>query len=205
MKHHLLRIGLLILAGGLSYCSTTGSSFHFDDFPIIVENRDVHLETLDTDGLVAAAFSKICRTRPLPMASFALNHAVGGLETKGYHLVNIGLHLLASVFAYLLILSILRIAHPASEYARWTSDAAFWSALVWTVLPTQTQAVTYIVQRMTLMAGLFTFLALYLYVEGRSRFRGRQWPWMTGAALFALCAFSSKENTTVRGVMISSA
>ena len=44
----------------------------------------------------------------------------------------------------------------------------FFPAVLWAVNPVQTQAVTYVVQRMTSMAGLFYIMAMYFYLKGRT-------------------------------------
>ncbi|HEJ84062.1 MAG TPA: tetratricopeptide repeat protein, partial [Desulfobacteraceae bacterium] len=68
-------------------------------------------------------------------------------------------------------------------------------ALLWAINPVQTQAVTYVVQRMTSMAGLFYMMAMYFYLKGRTSTQG--FSRNTLYFLFIICgilAMGSKEN-----------
>jgi tetratricopeptide (TPR) repeat protein len=69
------------------------------------------------------------------------------------------------------------------------------AAVLWAVNPIQTQAVTYIVQRMASMAAMFYVLGLFCYLTARqSNGKIRQAAWFSGAAGAFLCALASKEN-----------
>lgn len=76
-----LPVGVLVAAGALAYSGSLTGPFVFDDLPQIVhapESRELW------PGL--ARFLQ--RQRTLTTASFALNHALGGLDPWGYHLFN---------------------------------------------------------------------------------------------------------------------
>src|SRR5690606_7238054 len=77
---------------------------------------------------------------------------------------------------------------------------ALFVALMFVSHPVQTQAVTYIVQRMASMAALFSVLALAFYAVYAQKRAGNT----TGGAvpyalalLFTVCAMLTKENTFV--------
>jgi tetratricopeptide (TPR) repeat protein len=61
--------------------------------------------------------------------------------------------------------------------------------------PIQTQAVTYIVQRMAAMAAMFYILSIYFYVRARTNavFLNQLWSYL-GCALSFVLAFASKQN-----------
>ena len=85
--------------------------------------------------------------RPLLNLSLALNYACGRLDVRGYHAVNLSIHLLAA----LLLFGILRRTFllPAMR-ARWLPAAtplALTIALLWAIHPLQTESVTYVAQR----------------------------------------------------------
>ncbi|MCG8531615.1 MAG: tetratricopeptide repeat protein, partial [Desulfovibrionales bacterium] len=113
-----------------------------------------------------AMFKSPCAARPLANASFALNHYFHGYSVDGYHWVNLGVHI-ASCFALWLlsfyVLKALSLKNTTKNF--WISWAA---ALLWGLHPIQTQAVTYIVQRMTSMAALFYFLSCAFFLKARS-------------------------------------
>jgi tetratricopeptide (TPR) repeat protein len=75
---------------------------------------------------------------------------------------------------------------------------AFLTAVLWALNPIQTQAVTYIVQRMASLAAMFYILGIYFYVNGRnSRQSLRQVYFYTGCFVSYMLATGSKENAVL--------
>ncbi len=69
------------------------------------------------------------------------------------------------------------------------------TATLWVINPIQTQAVTYIVQRMTVMAALFYILGLFFYIHARLSENAFRRKTFFLACLFSFfCALGSKEN-----------
>ena len=182
----LLGLSIIVLLAALCYSNTLSAPFAFDD-PLVFKKID--------EGLS----KKILLTsRALPYLTLYMNYRIGGMEVTGYHLFNILVHLLASVSVYFLARTILRLKLPEEAFSDWTtcgSMAAFFTALIFAVHPVQTQAVTYIVQRMASIAALFYVLAILLYLQGRIRENAgvRYYPWLIGSFVAALCAVKSKE------------
>jgi hypothetical protein len=119
--------------------------------------------------------------RPVANLSFALNYFFHGLDLPGYHLVNITVHGVCGILAFLFFYWTLRLSLPGRcETGRQPLDAggeavekaAFWisgiAAVVWTVHPVQTQSVTYVVQRMTSLSALFYVGSLLSYIRFRT-------------------------------------
>ncbi len=134
----------------LAYSNTFSASFQFDDQPSITENESIRS--------LANVPALLMGQRGVTMASFALNYAMGGLDVAGYHVVNVSIHILNAMAAYFLVLGIFR----DEDEARAKKVAAF-SALIFALHPVQTQAVTYIVQRMESLAALFYLLGLLAF------------------------------------------
>ncbi len=180
---------LLAVAGGLAYANTLRVPFYFDDIQNLEENSAIHLTSLAPAALAKALGRSPCPTRPVANLSFALNYYAHGDWLPGFHLVNVAVHLLAAFFLFLLLKNTLVL--PA--VGRDEKDAiliAFAAALVWLLHPLQTQAVTYVVQRMASLAGMFYLLAFYCYLRGRRQGRRR---WLAAAAAAGLLAMGSKE------------
>ena len=98
--------------------------------------------------------------RPISNLSFAINYAAGGLDVTGYHVWNIGVHILAA----LALLGTLRMTGPwaAPDADRTTSDRlALVCTLVWVLHPLNSEAVNYLTQRTESMVGLFYLLTMY--------------------------------------------
>lgn len=175
MLRNCLAIAIFILLGVLIYANTIESPFYFDDEPNIIKNRHIRLTKLTLENLVNAGFKSPCARRPVVNISFALNYYVHQYDVKGYHIVNLFIHILNATLLYLLFLKTLSSFSRkgcCSTYNNCTIEEirilAFFATLLWMVHPVQTQSVTYIVQRMNSMAALFYLLSLLLYYHGRS-------------------------------------
>ncbi len=163
---------LLALLVGAVYWHALPFAWHFDDKPNILENPAVHLQTLSPD-----AWMHVLRggpvegggvSRPVARLSFAVNWLMGGSNPVGYRLVNILLHWLTAWCLY--GVTYLILATPAGRQSMPIAAApsvALLSAALWAVNPIQTQAVTYIVQRMTILATLCYLLGLVGYLVWR--------------------------------------
>jgi len=158
---------LFIILGSLIYSNTLEVPFIFDDQARINENPYIRIHELTIDNLVQASFNKkSSASRPLGNLSFALNYYFHQYKLPGYHVVNIIIHILTTLFLYLLIKTTLTTPVLSLKYDH--PDAiAFFTALMWLVHPLHTQSVTYIVQRLNSMAAMFYVLSFLLYAKGR--------------------------------------
>jgi hypothetical protein len=79
------------------------------------------------------------------------------------------------------------------KYGSISYKVALFTSLVFISHPIQTQSVTYIIQRMTSMAGMFYLLTLVLYIKGRLAEGKSQFFYFGGAVLSYLLGVFSKE------------
>lgn len=154
------------------YWNSLHVPWHLDDIPNITDNPHLHLKNLSWHGIKQAFFSDQRDPgrlyRPVSCLSFAMNYHFGGLDVFGYHLVNIMIHLLTSVFLFLFIYHTLNLPLLRHKYASKSYAVAILSTVLWSINPIQTQAVTYIVQRMSSMAGLFYIMGMFFYLKFRT-------------------------------------
>jgi tetratricopeptide (TPR) repeat protein len=141
--------------------------------------------------------------RPVPRLTFALNYYFGKENVFGYHIVNLSIHFFASIFLFLFVYNSLNTPLVKAKYGPNSYSIALLATVFWTINPIQTQAVTYIVQRMASMAGLFYIMSMYFYLKGRTR----KERWIKGTHYFfcfltAIFAFASKENTVMLPISI---
>jgi tetratricopeptide (TPR) repeat protein len=193
----LLAVFLLFTALGFSiYSNTLESPFVFDDLVRIRENPYIHLTQLNLEDILKVGFSKkSSKNRPVGNISFALNYYFHKYDLKGYHIVNIIIHVLSGFFLYLFLKITLNLPTVRSRYEH-PDLIAFLAALLWLVHPVNTQSVTYIVQRLNSMAAMFYVLSLLLYLQGRlSQKQPRNWLWFTGSALSWILALGCKQNS----------
>jgi tetratricopeptide (TPR) repeat protein len=182
-----------------TYSNTFDASWHFDDIPNILENKTLHLTALSWSNIKETFFSMPETPkdlyRPAACLSFALNYYFGKSKVFGYHLVNISIHLIASFFLYLFIYQTLNLPLLRTQYSSNSFFIALLATTLWAVNPIQTQAITYIVQRMASMAGMFYIISMYLYLKGRT---SGQTPkkiiFFLLCAISAIIALGSKEN-----------
>lgn len=155
-------VPLLVIAAATAvvYSNTLDASFQWDDFPHIVEDEAVR---------DLGRWWPPTGRRWLGQLTFALNYRFGGLDVRGYHLVNTAVHVCTSLLVAWL--AALTLSTPRAREAEagplLRSGLPLAAGLLFAVHPTATQAVTYVVQRFTSLATLFYLLALALHVQGR--------------------------------------
>ncbi len=157
----------MVLVVALAYSNTLFSPFHFDDLPNIVDNAAIHITRLTPESLFSAVRESFAINRPIANLSFALNYYFGGLSVFGYHLVNLIIHIGSALTLYLLLCRLLTLPRVPQEIREKSRLISLSCALIWAVHPIQTQSVTYIVQRMTSLCGLFYFASLLFYLKGQ--------------------------------------
>lgn len=163
-KHTLYIYGVVIaILSFIIYSNSFQSSFHFDDIYYIINND--FIKELDHFNNLEYWFR--VNQRPLPTWSFALNYNLHGLSVSGYHIVNLLLHLITGIVVFLLSKQILSFVYKETSDRKKYQIISLFIALVFISHPVQTQTVNYIVQRMTLFAGLFYFLSVYYYLKAR--------------------------------------
>jgi len=181
------------------YCNTFNSSWQFDDSHNIIQNSSIHIDNLYPhilyDAVVETTAESRIFYRPAAYLSFALNWYFGQSDVTGYHVVNLIIHILTAFFLYLAVLALFKTPNLTGKYAGNEYFIAILAAVLWAVNPIQTQAVTYIVQRMAAMAAMFYILGIYLYLKARI---SKQWkfrlPFYCGTLFAFILAVGSKEN-----------
>jgi len=148
---------LVVLAGVAVYAGALHGPFLFDDVTSLVQNPTIQRLWAWPGPLAPPHLGITVEGRPILNLSFALNYAFGAEEVSGYHATNLLIHLLAG----LTLFGIIR----RTPGIRAGSIVAFAAALLWTIHPLQTEAVTYTVQRAESLMGLFYLLTLYGFVR----------------------------------------
>lgn len=177
-------LGVLIVTA-LLYGHTLQVPFYLDDNALF--NGTYLLRDL------AAASRSLFTSRGLTNLSFAINYRLTGWELPPLHLVNIFLHAGCGILVWLLLRRLIT-----------GRRSALLGALLFLAHPLQTQGVTYLAQRATVLGAFFFLLAFLCYRQARERLamgqpRGsRQFLLPYGAAVIAgACAVLAKENTAV--------
>lgn len=191
---------LILLIILISYSNSFNSSWQFDDTPNILNNHRIQLEQFTWKSLWQTGFAKPGRGglyRPVACISLALNWYVGGKNVFGYHLVNFFIHCGTSLILFFLIRLLFMTPRLKGQYSQSQIEfMAGLTVLLWSLNPIQIQAVTYIVQRMTSLAAMFSLLTLFFFLKGKLANTGnrRSIFWVLAVVSYLLAIFS-KENS----------
>ncbi len=189
----------IVAAALVAYANSFAGVFVYDDEPTILLNpsvRDLWSSLFPTAGTTASG-------RPVANLTFAFNYALGGTSVGGYHAVNLAIHTLAGLTLFGLVRRTIaqgwrteRVAaqptpkKPAATVqavpnaadrpipSGWTGAAtafAFGAALLWTLHPLQTESVTYVVQRVESLMGLFYLATFYCFVRSLESTHALRW------------------------------
>jgi len=201
---HLIAIGLIAGVALLAYSNTFHVPFHFDDRPNITQNPNVQIKVFSWDRierLIKYTYKESIRV--FSYFTFALNYYFGGFNVFGYHLVNFLIHIASGIFLYAFLLLTFNLPSLKEKYGSISYKVALFTSLIFIAHPIQTQSVTYIVQRMASMAGMFYLLSLVLYIKGRL---STGWPrvfYFGGMVLSYLLGVFSKENVAILPLFVA--
>jgi len=162
----LIAVVIVVYAGSFSSGFT-----ELDDTIFINERQDYNsdISNLGTSferGVFDA--TKDTYYRPLLLDSFVLNHQISGTSIKGYHVVNILLH----IIAVLLLFALLKRTGIVPLHA-------FLLSILFAVHPVLSQAVSWIPGRNDSLLGIFCFAFMLLSIRYLQ----------SGKWIFALCQF----------------
>jgi tetratricopeptide (TPR) repeat protein len=186
----------------LAYAPGLKGDYIFDDFPNLLENRALHLQTLDVDSLLSASLSSSSGIlkRPISMLSFALNYYFFGKDPYSFKMTNLVLHVLNGIGLFILsycLLSISRNAKQLNLSARQVPWLSAIVALIWLAHPINLTGVLYIVQRMASLSSFFVIYGLVFYIWYRNRLfrmQGKLYVLLAGCTTFLVLATLSKES-----------
>jgi len=200
---HLIAIALIAGVALVAYSNTFHVPFHFDDRPNIVENPNVQFTVLTWDRLERLIKNTYKVTiRVFSYFTFALNYYFGGFNVFGYHLVNFFIHIASGIFLYWFLMLTFNLPSLKEKYGPISYKVALFSSLIFISHPIQTQSVTYIVQRMASMAGMFYLLSFILYIKGRLSTGVPRVFYFGGTVLSYLLGVFSKENVAILPLFI---
>ena len=195
-----------------AYSTNYDASWHFDDYPNILDNPRIHIKDFRFNNLKETLFGGYDEGqyldrrlyRPVPMLTFALNWYIGKDDVYGYHIVNNTIHLVTTFFLFLTVLNLLMSPNLKGKYQGSEYAIAFLTAIFWAVNPIQTQAITYIVQRMASLAAMFYIIGIYFYLKTRLSQPGyKRFLFIAGSLLGFILALGSKQNTATFPIAVA--
>ena len=147
----------------------TGEFVNWDDHDNIVNNPGVHglgraqLEWMWTSAVLGHYI-------PLTWMSFGLNFALGGLNPRGYHLVNLLLHAANATLFFWIARRLLRAARSSDTPDEAASPGpvdfgAAFAALLFAVHPLRVESVVWITERKDVLSAFFFLLSILAYLR----------------------------------------
>jgi tetratricopeptide (TPR) repeat protein len=203
-----LLVGILIY---IAYSNTFTAPPALDDFHTFVEEPLVRIQHWSLDSISALSQTKFKWNRWIPMITLSFDLWLGKGELFFFHLTNLIIHFLCFLSVVFLVYQVCRSVqneNQSNDSPLQSATISIWVAGLWALHPLQTNAVTYIVQRMASLAALFTILSVAFYLAGRLA-TVRQKRWNATAFIFlalslvsTIMAFVSKENSAIIPVLL---
>ncbi|MBI5192678.1 MAG: tetratricopeptide repeat protein [Nitrospirae bacterium] len=193
---------LFVLLGTAAYLNSLHNMFQYDDYFYVTYNKSIrslnNLPQFFTNPRLLISDHQAGHYRPLVLLSYAINYALGGLDTFGYHLTNLIFHIGTAFLLFLIVKTMLEGMGLGAEVrskklearSRTSADiqrdknvppidsrgfltpmfvASVASGLIFLVHPFNSEAVNYITARSSVMSGFFYLLGFYCWVKFRSQ------------------------------------
>ena len=160
---------LLVLSSTGIYFNSLKGSFHFDDVPLI---SSPWIESLDSFNrfVEITAFEN----RPVLLWSYAFNNSLGKNKEFGFHLVNLMLHIGVTLLIFFSVLKTSSFFRSSKESEKKFHEIKiskniwafpFITALIFSLHPLNTDSVSYISSRSSVLATFFYLLSLYIFLN----------------------------------------
>ena len=173
-KHWLYLLPALV-AALVVFGQTVGFDFvNWDDELNVIDNRGV--TTFDLQAIWTETV--IGNYNPLPITTFAIEHALVGLDASLYHATNLVLHLINIALVFFL-----------GRRLRLEPVAAGILALLFAIHPMRVESVAWVTERKDVLFTAFYFAALLVYARRRQAGASGSWFWPVGG-LFLLALVS---------------
>jgi tetratricopeptide (TPR) repeat protein len=224
-----LAAAAICLAVVAAYHDSFSGPFVFDDEPAVLDNPTIRQLWPVWSPLVPPPEMTVSG-RPLANLTLAVNYAISRNRPWSYHAFNLLVHMLAAMTLFGIVRRTLvrtgggrtpactgnpgkpappRASKPGPSTAPAPSatarpdDFTFLAlaiALLWALHPLQTEAVTYVVQRVESLMSLFFLLTFYCFI--RSVGSTRPLPWQVCAVAACYLGAATKEVIAVAPVLV---
>ncbi|MCA9404860.1 MAG: hypothetical protein KC897_13810, partial [Candidatus Omnitrophica bacterium] len=193
-----LAVAALLIATGMMYSNVLHGPPIFDDIGYIKSNANIR----DITDINAIWHAWKHPARFVGYFTFALNYAIHGYNWLGFHVTNIGIHMVNVLLVWSLVRLLFRCERMRDDPLRPDAElVALITAMLFAAHPMQTQAVAYMAQRFASLATLFYLLSLWCYLQARLCPR-RALPFLAVAGFSALLGMFTKQITITLPVAI---
>ncbi|MBF0329552.1 MAG: tetratricopeptide repeat protein [Nitrospirae bacterium] len=161
---------VIALVGLFVYSETFDAPFQWDEREFIANNPII--KNLSFFATPSAAkdltYYDALKHRYIGYLTFALNYKIHGYDVFGYHIFNVFVHLINALLVYAIILLSFKTpkAQPIDN-AEMPYRIATLTSIIFVAHPIQTEAITYIFQRLASLATFFYLLSFAAYIYSR--------------------------------------
>jgi protein O-mannosyl-transferase len=147
IKHQsLIHSLIIVIAAFIVYSNTFHVPFQLDDQaniknnpliqnPMFLMNPSLYCSKI-SPMTAEEGVCKFFRSRYFGYLTFALNYRLHGTDVRGYHIVNLGIHIFSSLMVYLLVLLTFQTPFLVrAELKEFADKIAFFTGLIFTVHP----------------------------------------------------------------------
>src|SRR6266513_4045786 len=179
---------MLIAVTIFAYRPAWNGGFIWDDDAYIINNE---LLTVP-DGLRRIWFSLDSPSQyfPLVYSTFRIEHALWGLNSTGYHWVNLLLHIANALLVWRVL-------------ARLQVPGAWLAGAIFALHPMQVESVAWITERKNVLMGFFFLLTLLAWIEFVDKQTKHRWFfYVLALLLYALALFSKTTACTLPAALL---
>ncbi|MBU4405109.1 MAG: glycosyltransferase family 39 protein, partial [Acidobacteria bacterium] len=188
-KDLLLCLVICFIVAAAFFPSLSNGFTNFDDTAYLTANPLVR-------SLAPANIKQIFTTTrphtlfsPLVTLTFALEYKLWELDPRGYHAVNLFLHILNALLVFFLIRNVSR--SPAT---------AFFTSLLFAIHPLRVESVAWVTERKDLLFTFFFLLALQCYIRYLKKDSGRDY--LATLLLFAFAILAKMSALVLPAVLL---
>jgi len=169
IQKQLACILLLVLSSTGIYFNSLKGSFQFDDVPLINSQWIEDLESFDQFVNISAF-----ENRPVLLWTYALNNSLGKNKEFGFHLLNLMLHIGVTLLIFFSVLKTSSFQRSfndtRNENPGIRNPTSIWlfpfiTALIFSLHPLNTDSISYISSRSSVLATFFYLFSLYLFLN----------------------------------------
>lgn len=213
---------LIVVAGAWAFSNSLSGGLVFDDFPAIVQNPNIRTIWPLTTAM-SAPQDVTLSARPVASLTFAINYALAPADARdtferaregataavagrvernvwGYHFLNLAIHLAAALALFGVVRRTLLSPPLRRRLGAAATSLSLGTATLWVVHPLHAEAVTYLVQRVESLAGLFVLLTLYCAIRAVDGAGARLWS--SGALASCALGVGTKEVAVVGPLLV---
>ncbi len=191
-----MRTAACLLVVGLctAACFLPALSGQFLTWDDLAEVTEPHTQAITRDNIRWMLTTRtLGHFRPLTWLSYALDHAIWGLDPLGYHLTSLLLHVANSLLVFVLLRSLL---------GRNEELLAAACALLFSIHPLRVEAVAWVAARKDLLCAFFLLLSLLCYLK-RHGSQSHRILWLVGSlACYALSLAAKATGITFPALLL---